>query len=104
MGGRFLLQRPSGAIPERLALTTEFLVPPRDRKRYTGIAALIGLGISVIIGVGAHARYWIRGERFSAGTYNYTNFSAWLIFTALIITPLTAWPCYIFTNSTGATA
>lgn len=41
-GGRFLLQRPAGAVPERLALESEMLLTHKERRRSTAIAATLG--------------------------------------------------------------
>ncbi|CAE8635169.1 unnamed protein product, partial [Polarella glacialis] len=54
--GRFLVQRPSGAMPERIATEAAMLQVPKERARRTVLAAILGLGLSTLMGGLLHAR------------------------------------------------
>merc|ERR1712151_24361 len=79
--GRYLLQRPSGAIPERLALTPDFLLPPKARARKTGVAAILGLAIACVMGTVNHAFFWISGETFTFGKFAWSSLAGWIMLT-----------------------
>lgn len=102
--GRFLVQRPSGAIPERVATRAQFVVLPKDRWRQTAFAGAVGMAISLAFGLALHARSWLRGERFDIGRMAWPQLFGWATISIVALTPLTVGPCYVFTNSPGSTA
>lgn len=101
--GRYVVQRPSGAMPARLATTHDLLLVPRDRARRTVLAGFIGLAISLAIGLAAHAGAWLRGERHDAGRMAWPQLVGWMSIVAVVLVPLTVMPCYTFANSQGST-
>mmetsp|Transcript_125908 Transcript_125908/g.350804 ORF Transcript_125908/g.350804 Transcript_125908/m.350804 type:complete len:317 (+) Transcript_125908:71-1021(+) len=102
--GRFLVQRPSGALPERLATSAQLLVPPRARLRQTALAGLAGLALSALLGAGAHVRAWSRGEDLRVGRMAWPQFVGWASIAAVFLTPAAVLPCYGFANSQASTA
>lgn len=100
---RFLVQRPAGAMPERIATKTDLLVTPKARARQTATAGLVGLALSTIVGLGAHARAWLRGERPDTGRSAWPQLVGWASICAVLLTPAVALPCYGFANSQAST-
>lgn len=101
--GHFLVQRPSGAIPERIGGPRTMLLKPKERKRITGKAAIIGFLLSTTLGVSAHIYSWLRGERYDCGPTAYPQVVGWTSLTATILSPLATIPCYLFANSQAST-
>lgn len=102
--GRFLVQRPSGSVPERVATTPDLLVGPKVRAKQTCIAGALGLVLAGVIGGGFHAKSWVRGDgEFSRGKFAWPQLVGWFSISALLITPIATWPCYIFANSQAST-
>jgi len=101
--GRFILQRPSGAMPERVASVPEKLIRPKARMRQTTIAGILGLGLSLVLGLGLHARKWVRGEPLDAGRFALEPLVGWTTLLVVFLTPVTILPCFIFTNSQAST-
>lgn len=102
--GRFVVQRPSGAMPERIATKAALLILPRDRARQTAVAGFIGLGISVALGTAIHAHAWMRGHPVDSGLMAWTPLVGWLTLIVVFITPFAILPCYGFANSQASTA
>lgn len=102
--GRFLVQRPSGAVPERVASEPEMLLVPKERARLTFRAGLVGFAIAVLAGTAFHGRRWAKGERFDVGKMAWPQLVGWALIGAVFISPLATVPCIIFTNSQGSTA
>lgn len=102
--GRFLVQRPAGAVPERVATSSELVVLPKDRWRQTAKAGVVGLAISLVFGTILHARSWLRGERSDIGRMAWPQLVGWAVLSTVAVVPFTVGPCYMFTNSPGSTA
>mmetsp|Transcript_50795 Transcript_50795/g.107793 ORF Transcript_50795/g.107793 Transcript_50795/m.107793 type:complete len:357 (-) Transcript_50795:48-1118(-) len=101
--GRYIVQRPPGAMPERIAALPERIVLPKARAKQTTIAGLLGLGLSLAIGVVLHMRKWAQGEEFSVGRFAYEPLSGWCALIMVFLTPITIYPCYLFSNSQAST-
>ncbi|CAK9002089.1 unnamed protein product, partial [Durusdinium trenchii] len=90
-GGRFLLQRPSGAVPERLMLESSMLLTRKDRRRNTAIAAALGLVFATVVGASIHLREWLRGQT-QLGRKTWPQLLVWLLYAPVLVTPATALP------------
>mmetsp|Transcript_9971 Transcript_9971/g.22267 ORF Transcript_9971/g.22267 Transcript_9971/m.22267 type:complete len:307 (-) Transcript_9971:70-990(-) len=101
--GRFLVQRPSGAVPERVTMPPELLIVPRDRARKTALAGLLGFAFAASLGTSLHAIAWLRGEPVSLGRMAWPQLVTWLSISALLLTPGTVGPCIGFANSPAST-
>eukprot|EP00929_Paragymnodinium_shiwhaense_P014712 TRINITY_DN122666_c0_g1_i1.p1 TRINITY_DN122666_c0_g1~~TRINITY_DN122666_c0_g1_i1.p1 ORF type:complete len:345 (+),score=60.37 TRINITY_DN122666_c0_g1_i1:58-1092(+) len=101
--GRFLVQRPAGAMPERVVTTADFLYTPKERKRRAIAAGIIGLAVSAVIGVSVHGYSWLRGEKFQTGRMSWPNLVGWLCIVSVVVVPFTIWPCYLCSNSQAST-
>ncbi|CAK9002083.1 unnamed protein product, partial [Durusdinium trenchii] len=85
-GGRFLLQRPSGAVPERLMLESSMLLTRKDRRRNTAIAAALGLVFATVVGASIHLREWLRGQT-QLGRKTWPQLLVWLLYAPVLVTP-----------------
>ncbi|CAL1143025.1 unnamed protein product [Cladocopium goreaui] len=101
-GGRFLLQRPAGAVPERLALESEMLLTHKERRRSTAIAATLGVAFAALVGVSLHLREWLRGQT-EVSRKTWPQLGVWLLYAPVLVTPASALPCYGLSNSPGST-
>lgn len=102
-GGRFLVQRPSGAIPERVAHGPDLLVTPKQRWRKTLWAGLLGLTLSMLIGSCFHAKAWARGVNPNGGRMAWPQLVGWMTIISVFASPMIVGPCYLFVNSQAAT-
>lgn len=101
--GRFLIQRPSGAMPERVAVKDERIVVPRERAKETAICGLIGLAASLVIGSIVHARAWMKGDSVDHGLRAWPLLVGWATLVTVFLAPIVAAPCYTFANTQAAT-
>lgn len=101
--GRFMVQRPSGAVPERLTLEAAMLQSPKERARTTVLAALLGLGFSAALGFAIHAWGWAQDKVPKIGVKTWPKLVGWLTIIVLVLSPAAIWPCYAVANSPGAT-
>merc|ERR1712216_752755 len=102
--GRFLVQRPSGAIPERIAAEVEFLLVPRQRKRRTALSAFIGMVSALCLGTAMHSWKWLHGRPMDQGRFAWVNLVGYTTIVVVFLTPLMTWPCYSFSISLLSTA
>lgn len=102
-GGKFLVQRPSGAMPERIATTADLIVVPKERLRRTVIAAGLGLALSCLIGSATHLKEWRSGESSDLGRVSWPKLVGWLSIVVLVLTPAAIVPCFGFVNSPAST-
>mmetsp|Transcript_63832 Transcript_63832/g.128095 ORF Transcript_63832/g.128095 Transcript_63832/m.128095 type:complete len:109 (-) Transcript_63832:54-380(-) len=91
-------------MPERIATSTELMIPPRARLRQTALAGLVGLALSAVLGVGVHAKAWVQGEKFDVGKMAWPQLVGWASIAAFFLTPAATLPCYGFANSQASTA
>jgi len=98
-GGRYLVQRPSGAIPERIAQEPELLITPRERAKRTTIAGLLGFLVATTVGTCAHARCWARGESSEHGRSAAILLLGWLTVSVVFVTPGTLFPAFLLAVS-----
>jgi hypothetical protein len=101
--GRFLVQRPNGAMPERMAARHEALLLPRSHKKQAASAGLVGLVLSVFIGTAAHGYAWLHGDNVQTGRMGYPQLIGWMSLAACVLTPLVTYPCYNFANTQAST-
>lgn len=102
---RFVVQRPSGAMPERVAVRVGMIIVPKDRARQTTIAGLLGLSASLLVGLGIHAYSWqVLGRPVDFGLMAWPPLVGWVTLILVFLTPVTIWPSYLFANSQAATA
>lgn len=101
-GGRFLLQRPSGAVPERLVLEGNLLLTRKERRKHTAWAATLGVAFAGLVGLGFHTREYLRGTT-EVSRKTWPQLGVWLLYAPVLITPATALPCYGLSNSPGST-
>jgi len=101
--GRFVLQRPSGAMPERIATAYAKFLLPRRRFKRTAVAGIIGFFLSISIGCGLHGLDWMHGISFEIGRSAAVPLIQWLTLITVFLTPLAIIPCFIFANSEAAT-
>lgn len=97
--GRFLVQRPSGAVPERLTLESAMLQSPKERARTTVLAALLGLGLSATLGFALHAWAWAHDKVPKIGVKTWPKLVGWLTIVVFVLSPAAIGPCYISANS-----
>lgn len=100
---RFVVQRPSGAMPERVAVKVDLLVLPKERARQTTLAGLLGLAISLAIGLGVHGLSWAQGRPTDYGLMAWQPLVGWVTLIFVFLTPVTIGPSYMFANSQAAT-
>lgn len=96
VGGEIVVQRPSGAIPERLAAPYLELLRPRDRAKI--VAKSTGLGLlsaSLVVGVAYGYMSYDRERRGQRGL-TWHGYVQWLGFSTLFLTPFAYFPCFIF--------
>jgi len=101
--GRFMIQRPTGSMPERLATSASMLLVSRQRARQTTYAGLLGLVLSAAFALALHARQWAKGELYDFGRKSLGNLVGWLTLVIVFTTPLSIAPCYVFVNSPAST-
>lgn len=102
--GRYLVQRPAGAMPERVATTAALLITPKERAKRTVLAGFIGLVLSGLFGSAIHAWAWMRGERSDSGRVAWPKLVGWMTLITVILTPAAVLPCFGFANSPASTA
>lgn len=103
MRGRFVLQRPSGAMPERIATAYAKFLLPRRRFKKTAVAGILGFFLSIAIGTSIHGWGWMHGVSYEFGRMAFVPYIQWLTLITVFLTPLAIIPCYIFANSEAAT-
>lgn len=102
--GRFLVQRPCGAMPERMAARPEAIMHPSSHKKQAALAGSVGLVLSVFIGTAAHGYAWLHGDAVQSGRMGYPNLIGWMTLVTCLLTPLVTLPCYNFANTLASTA
>lgn len=103
MRGRFVVQRPSGAIPERAVAVEARIMTRKQRGRYATLAGALGLLFSSALGVASHVGGWLQGERWDAGPLAWPQLVGWFSIVAIIITPATAGAGYVAHNTRAST-
>lgn len=102
--GRYVLQRPSGAMPERIATAYAKFLLPRGRFKKTAVAGILGFFLSIAIGGGMHGWSWLaHGCSTEVGRMALVPLIQWLTLISVFLTPLAIMPCFIFANSEAAT-
>lgn len=103
--GRFMVQRPSGAIPERIATKDSFLFTPRQRQKRTFVSVYIGLVWACILASVLHMRKWFMlGRSREEGRFAWVTLCGYWVVAAVFLTPFCIWPCYSFSISHFSTA
>lgn len=96
VGGEIVVQRPGGAIPERLSAVYADLLRPKDRAKIVAKSTALGLlGAALAMGI---AYSYISYDRVRKGGRKMTwhGYVQWLGFGGLILTPIAYIPCFIF--------
>lgn len=103
-GGRLLIQRPSGAVPERIATTPDLLLVSRARFKKACFSGFIGFIGATAIGVVLHLSAWASGRDMNRGVMAWPQLVGWLTISTIFLSPLSVVPCFVFTNSQASTA
>jgi len=102
--GRFMIQRPSGAIPERFALEDNFIMRRRQVAKRTLAGVAMGAVVATALGFLGHSLAWCGGAPLDSGLKGWPRLVGWLTIGTVFITPGSYLACYIFTTSQMAAA
>jgi len=97
--GRFMVQRPSGAIPERMAVEAKVIMRRRQLAKRTLAGAVVGAVVATALGFLGHSFAWFRGAPLDTGLKGWPRLVGWMTITTVFITPGSYIACYIFTTS-----
>lgn len=100
---RFLVQRPSGAIPERVAVESDLIVVPRQKAKQAVLWGILGFVGSCILAGLLHCVAWMRGASMDYGRRAWVTLVGWATFVAVFLVPLSILPCIVFSVSQAAT-
>lgn len=97
--GRFVVQRPSGAIPERVAVTQDLVVVPRQKAKDAVLWGIIGFVAACFLATGLHCVAWMRGASTDYGRRAWVTLVGWATFVSVFLVPLSIIPCIMFSVS-----
>jgi len=101
---RFMVQRPSGAIPERLAVEADVIMRRRQLAKRTAVGALVGALAATALGFAGHTLAWAQGAPIDRGTKGWPKFIGWVTVTTVFINPAAYAACFSFATSQMGTA